>query len=620
VEGEGRGVAAREVEDSGRPEEEIRRILAVARAAVERIARLQALTAGLAPLRDRQAVVDFVLGTGVGSLGGRTGSMCLLTPAGDELAIVAATGYPEDVLSAYGTFPLDAPLPASDAVRTGQPVYLESPEERDALYPALRHAPLVPDQAYAIVRLAVGQGPALGALVVGFPAPTSFSEEDRSFLEALASQCAIALERARLYEEAERAQRRMAFLADISGFLAGLLDPEAALNTVASLAVPDLADWCAIHLVERGRTVAQVAPATTDTDRHAALLEGGVLGTAHVLATGTAEVHDDLSRGRPGGPRFGAAFVLPLKARGRVLGTLSLVNELGRPLGEDDIVLARELAARAAVALDTARLFNERSQVARRLQDSLLPPTLPSIPGLELGARYRAAGEGLDVGGDFYDAFPVGIRGPNVIGSRWMLAVGDVRGQGVEAAAVTGLARHTIRSAAIAGLSPREIMAHLNDVLLRHEAERAAGAPDDWETSEPRFLTVLLVAVELTARGAETVVCAAGHPLPLLRRADGTVTPAGKPGGLVGIVPEIDLTDTPVLLEPGDALVCFTDGVIERHEGGRFVGETGIARAIAGGRDLDAAGLARLVEATAVGFGEGEPEDDMAVLVVRVAV
>src|SRR5947209_11290776 len=141
------------VEESERPEEEIRRILAVARAAVERIARLQALTAGLAPLRDRQAVADFVLGSGVASLGGRTGSICLLTPAGDELAIVAQAGYPNEVLDVYATFPLGAALPASDAVRNGA-VYLESPEERDALYPDLGSAPLVQDAAYAIVPLA----------------------------------------------------------------------------------------------------------------------------------------------------------------------------------------------------------------------------------------------------------------------------------------------------------------------------------------------------------------------------------------------------------------------------------------------------------------------------------
>ncbi|MCA1844683.1 MAG: SpoIIE family protein phosphatase [Actinobacteria bacterium] len=609
--GPGRGLEERE-----RPEEEIRRILAVARAAVERIALLQALTAGLAPLGDRQAVADFVLGSGVASLGGRTGSICLLTPAGDELAIVAQTGYPNDVLDAYATFPLAAALPASDAARSGKPVYLESPEERDALYPDLGSAPLVQDAAYAIVPLAVGKGAAVGALVVGFPTPTQFNEDDRSFLEALASQCAIALERARLYAEAERGQRRMAFLADMSGFLAGLLDPEAALNTVAALAVPRLADWCAIHVLERGRTVAQVAPTPTDPARHAALVADVGTRTAGVIASGRAEVHQEL----PGGglvaqPTFGAAMVLPLRARGRVLGTLSLVNEQGRLLTDDDTVLARELAARAAVALDTARLFNERSQVARRLQDSLLPPTLPSIPGLELGARYRAAGEGLDVGGDFYDAFPVGP-----VPGRWMLAVGDVRGHGVEAAAVTGLARHTIRSAAIAGWTPSQILRHLNDVLLRHEEERGAGAPDDWETTEPRFLTVLLVAVELTADGAQSVICAAGHPLPLLRRAHGTVTPAGRPGGLVGIVPDIDLVDTPVFMGPGDALVCFTDGVVERHEDGRFVGESGIAEAIARAEQADAASLARLVEATAVAFGKDQPEDDMAVLVVRVAV
>ena len=131
---------------------------------------------------------------------------------------------------------------------------------------------------------------------------------------------------------------------------------------------------------------------------------------------------------------------------------------------------------------------------------------------------------------------------------------------------------------------------------------------------------MLLVAVELTAEGAQSVICAAGHPLPLLRRAHGTVTPAGRPGGLVGIVPDIDVVDTPVFMRPGDALVCFTDGVVERHEDGRFVGESGIAKAIAGAEQAGAASLARPVEATAVAFGKDQPEDDMAVLVVRVAV
>lgn len=580
-----------------------------AAASVERIVRLQELTAGLAQLWDRQAVADFVLGAGVASLGGITGSLCLLTPTGAELEIAAHNGYPPELVERWSRFPVDSPLPASDAVRTGAAVYVESPAERDRQYPMLQSAPMLQAQAYAIVPLTSGAAPPVGALAVGFAEPRRFSAEDRDFLEALASQCAIALERARLYEEAARGQRRMTFLADVSGLLAGLLDPHLALTQVAALAVPHLADWCAVHLANQAGTISQVAPVGGDPARAAEIVR--LHPPAPVLATGVAEL----------GP---GALVLPMRARRRVLGALTLVNDGGRRFTDDDVELARELAARAAVAIDTARLFAERTEIARRLQDSLLPPTLPVIPGVELGARYRAAGEGLDVGGDFYDAFPV-------TPDRWMLAVGDVRGQGVDAAVITGLARHTIRSAAVAGGSPCEVLHHLNDILVRHHAEReAAGAADDWELAEPRFLTVLLASVTPTGAGdhigadvvgADVVVCTAGHPLPLIRRADGTVAPAGAPGGLVGVMPEIELTTQAVALGPGDAMVAFTDGVIERHEGGRFVGEAGIARALASpaAEGEDAAGLARLVEATAVGFAANQPEDDMAVLVLRVS-
>lgn len=565
---------------------------------VERLARLQAMTAGLAPLWDRKDIADFVLGAGVASLGAVNGSLCLLTGRGDELEIAAHTGYRADVMETWSRFALDADLPASDAVRTGRAVYLESPQARDRHYPRLRSAPMVDAHAYAIVPLSAGSGPPVGALAVGFAEPRPFTDEDRDFLEALAGQCAIALERARLYEEAARGQRRMGFLADVSGFLAGMLDPDLALSQVAALAVPQLADWCAVHLADRTETTSQVAPVDGDPARASEILR--LFPPAQVLATGTPEI----------GPQ---TLLLPLRARRRVLGAMTLVNDDDRRFTDDDVELARELAARAAVAIDTARLFSERSQIARRLQDSLLPPTLPAIPGIELGARYRAAGEGLDVGGDFYDAFAV-------TPGRWLLAVGDVRGQGVDAAVITGLARHTIRSAAVAGWAPCQILRHLNDILVRHhaEGESAAGA-GDWQATEPRFLTVLLAMVTPTAEGAEVVVCTAGHPLPMVRRADGTVTAVGSPGCLVGVMPDIDVSETPVVLGPGDALVCFTDGVIERHEGGRFVGEAGIQRALSACGDESAAGLARLVEATAVGFAANQPEDDMAVLALRVS-
>jgi serine phosphatase RsbU (regulator of sigma subunit) len=290
-----------------------------------------------------------------------------------------------------------------------------------------------------------------------------------------------------------------------------------------------------------------------------------------------------------------------MTTRGRTLGALTWVNgRSGRRFDAHDVDLAQELARRCATAIDNARLYSDRAYIARTLQQSLLPVELPDIPGIETAARFRPTGEGNEVGGDFYDVFETGNRG-------WTIVMGDVCGKGPDAAAVTALARYTLRAAAMRERLPSRSLAVLNEALLRQRDDR-------------RFCTVAYAYLEKLDRGARAGISTGGHPLPLLLRADGSVEAVGAPGTLLGIVPDPNLADFAVTLEPGDSLVFYTDGVIEsRVTSDGVLDERRLMELIAtcAGRDPDA--IAARIEEAAVMSQDGRPRDDIAVLVLRVA-
>jgi serine phosphatase RsbU (regulator of sigma subunit) len=296
-----------------------------------------------------------------------------------------------------------------------------------------------------------------------------------------------------------------------------------------------------------------------------------------------------------------SALVVPMTARGRTLGTLTLAtDQSGRRFDAQDLALAEELARRCATAVDNARLFSERAYIARTLQQSLLPAELPDIPGFEAAARFRPIGEGNEVGGDFYDLFESGGRG-------WTVVMGDVCGKGPDAAAVTALARYTLRAAAMRERLPSRSLELLNEALLRQRADR-------------RFCTVAYAYLEPLAEGARIGFASGGHPLPLLLRADGTVEPVGAPGTLLGVVPDPNFEDRSLALAPGDALVFYTDGVIEsRASNGSSLNEERLADVVAGCAGADADAIAACVEDAALAAQNGSPRDDIAVLVLRVA-
>ena len=233
--------------------------------------------------------------------------------------------------------------------------------------------------------------------------------------------------------------------------------------------------------------------------------------------------------------------------------------------------------------------------LARTLQQTLIPPTPPHIPGLDVAAVYRPAGTGEEVGGDFYDVFQVGE-------GDWVVALGDVCGKGVDAAVVTAVARYTLRAAAVRVPSPAQALEILNDVLLRHETDR--------------FCTACLLRLRQVDGSWSATIAAGGHPLPLLVRG-GSLSCAGTPGSLVGVLEEAVFTDAETLLAPGDELVLYTDGVTEGRRGDEQYGEERLRANVARGSG-SAASLAETLVADVLAFQGGDARDDIAVVAVRV--
>lgn len=593
--------------------------------APNRLALLLELTAGLAERMEVQTIASFVLGVGLNAIEANRGTLCLLTADGKSLEVVAHVGYDSAVMDSWHRFEVAAPLPASDAVRSRKPIYLHSPQERADQYPIF--AKTGGDGASAMLPLIIRDEP-LGAIVFGFDGERDFDGADRSFLDALTTQCAIALDRARLYEASLRRQAGLALVADASTILAGAGDNlDEALQQFVNLVSPTLSDIVSVHLLESPTGSRRVASAFVASAQLTATLcvsaFGADLGATHglgrVLRTGKevawddpeafiAQIRrDDEHHAALTGMDLGGGIIVPLVARGRVLGACVFANHRQRPMSAEDRRLARTLGERTSVLLDNARLMGQRKEVSHGLQSALLPPSLPSIPGHELGARYQSAGEGLEVGGDFYDVV-------HVPPGKWLLVVGDVTGHGVEAAAATGLVRHTIRSAAMMGMPPAHILDHANNAMLNGAGALPPGV----------FCTIALAELTTTVDGSlagngaasRVVVACGGHPPPIVRRADGRIDTPEAHGRLLGYFPAVEADEVDVDLGPGDTLIAFTDGVIERHRGSLWFGETDLTQLLTA-NDLGADALAGLICDTVLAAFETPPTDDMAILVLR---
>jgi PAS domain S-box-containing protein len=419
--------------------------------------------------------------------------------------------------------------------------------------------------------------------------------------------------------EQEAAQR---FMAESGAMLSSSLDFPQIFEHLARLSVPFLGDICIVDVLDGAdlrRTAAvhadparqplvdrlrdDFAPSSAGPHPAASVVRGGASEHA-------AELTDDFIRSLSQNDehynlvrelRFTSYMCVPLAARGHILGAMTLISAgSGRHFSVDDLLLAEEFARRAALVLDNARLYSERDYVARALQASLLPPSLPEIPGIDLAARYVAAGEGNEVGGDFYDVFQAGRN-------RWCFAIGDVAGKGPEAASIAGLARHTIRAAALRARRPRQLLRTLHEALLHDEA------------SADRFCTVCCGVLRLAAGRAEFAVACGGHPLPIVARASGAVESVDCRGTLLGLRGEVELQDQSIQLDPGDVVVLYTDGAIEAHRTtDDLFGEVRL-EALVGENALSTADeIADRILAAVIAFGPSEPRDDIAIVVAKV--
>jgi serine phosphatase RsbU (regulator of sigma subunit) len=289
----------------------------------------------------------------------------------------------------------------------------------------------------------------------------------------------------------------------------------------------------------------------------------------------------------------------PVRARyGDAFGVLFLAHYRAHAFGQREEDLAQGLATQLGASLDNLSLFEERAQVAGALEQPLLPPTLPEVPGLEIAGLYRPAKSVAQVGGDFYDMFEIrsGV---------WGLLLGDVTGVGPEAAALTGIARYAARALAAQERSPARLLSQLNDTLVHFDLQE-------------KFCTAIYAEFRHKASRVHVTIANGGHPYPLIMRADGQVEEIKTQGTLLGLVSAITLEEREIVLAPGDVMVCYTDGIVEaRNPAGELFGTEGLAQVLPQCAGGDAASVARRIELAVLEHQAGGAPDDMAIIVLH---
>jgi serine phosphatase RsbU (regulator of sigma subunit)/PAS domain-containing protein len=324
-------------------------------------------------------------------------------------------------------------------------------------------------------------------------------------------------------------------------------------------------------------------------------------GTSIVLAH--PEDNDVLGAGPDKTPlllRLGATSLLsvPITDDATGYGALTLARTAGEGRFEiADLGLVEQLGQHLGVAIRVDRMFRRRSAVAEVLQGSLLPATLPDVPGIDLSAAYQPASEGMEVSGDFYDVFPVT--------GGWAVKVGDVCGKGQEAAAMTAAARHAIRVLAHWNPDPADVLARVNEVMLGGDYE-------------DRFVTAKLAYLRFQDGRLRVTLASAGHPGPALVRPDGRVDVLNGGGLPLGLFPDADPQTEELELGQGDLLFFYTDGLTEARSPDMRFFEDSLADELAGLAGRSAAETARMVQGLVSSFSEGELRDDMTIVVAKV--
>jgi PAS domain S-box-containing protein len=411
-------------------------------------------------------------------------------------------------------------------------------------------------------------------------------------------------------------------LASASAAFDSSLDPRETMRTIAHTAVPRLAELCVIDLIREDGMIGDSVVASVD-EALAGRLEqlrarepldpsgshpvaGGLrardplvihdLTDEHLLSeVAQSEEHRTLIEEAG----YRSAVVLKLAARGRILGALSFLHvREGSSFDPDHMALMQDLASRAATALDNATLYADRARIAHTLQSSLLPDALPPIAGVDLACTFHPVGEGIEMGGDFYDAFQAR--------SGCWLIVGDVCGKGTEAAGLTALVRHSIRALSFVQSEPAEVLHAVNDAMRSHELDG-------------RFATVVVARLDLDASPARALIASAGHPQPVLlgpRGEDARSLPVA--GTLLGIFEEMSLQQIEVELPPGASLIFYTDGLLDAGAPDRELSSEELCGALSAAVERTPQALVGQLRALALARGAGHLRDDIAILAARI--
>jgi GAF domain-containing protein/anti-sigma regulatory factor (Ser/Thr protein kinase) len=454
---------------------------------------------------------------------------------------------------------------------------------------------LVPPEAWVSLDLLVGVR-ALGVIALGFEEPPAINAAERDSMHAAVALVAQAVENAHLADARQRADEataRLAFLGEVSNAVASSLELRELLDRLCAVGVPRLGDWSTI-LVPEGVALERSAGAHADPEKQALVDQlvgrfsvplAGSSPIARAFRTGEIQVEPSVDRALVASIvddreyidtvlelSQGGALMVPLMVRGRAVGVITFALErAGRRFDDDDVWLARELAGRAAVGIDNASRYEQEHLVAELLQRAVLPERLPEPPALDLAARYLPAGPGVEVGGDWYDAFVLDDGGVGLV-------IGDVAGHDIAAASSMAQLRNALRAYALEGATPAVVLTRLNHLLCRSD--------------DPLFASVIFGV--LSPDRTRFRWANAGHPpMAIVHRAGTTLLT--RPRGLVlGVRSDVDYPEGDVPVRPHDLLVLYTDGLIERR-----------------GENLEA-GIGRLLSVAASAAARGPSADAVA--------
>jgi anti-sigma regulatory factor (Ser/Thr protein kinase)/GAF domain-containing protein len=563
--------------------------------------RLQEVTAALSLASSATDVSDTCLEHALAAVGAEAGYVVLQRSGGATIEIASQHGYTDQELDTWRALDLETDAPVSRAFASGEPVWALTPSEvrafegieagRDVGWVSL------PLRSHAGVR---------GALHLSFRSPRELSDAERRWLQAVVSQCALALERSLLFDDEQRLRERSERLQEMTAALSNALTrSDVAEAVVRGLGEALGADGTSLGIVLEDRSVLRTLAWQGLPDE---LFEGGTeipldrdVFQAEAVSRRTPTFYASFQELRQRFPDVAGEDVaghetlllVPLVAERRVNGLLTASWAEARPLSVDERGFVTSLAGQAAQALERAGHFESEQTIAATLQRSVLPTTLPRVQGVQLASRYLPGTAELNVGGDWFDAIPMSD-------GRLGLVVGDVVGKGVHAAATMSQLRNALRAFSLDRMKPSSTLARLNRL-----AE---------EVLDTAFATVVYAVVD-----PRTLVCrftSAGHPPPLVAYPDGRVELLEGGRGLpLGTGSAARYGQDVLDLPPGTVLLLYTDGLVERR--GESI-DTGFdqlrAAVVAGPRDPE-----QLVEhVLAAMVGGAERDDDIAILAVRV--